>query len=252
MSIVPFPSTRVFRADLVASSGADLDLALRAAFDDAAKAKVSVLLLDGLETLLGIPPGDVGFVHKGAGYSLSGGRFGTAVGSGSPSSHDSGRIAFLTRANLSEKTFAAARSLRALLRRPPPRGRNLAVVATSSSPETLRALGVSDAFHAHISVPALSRVEAEKVLAASGAFGEDDGEKAAEFLSSSTPIKVLLRAVSIARALEKDEASLGFGNRSEGGDGARLGVDPTGEAWITALRRVNLTSDDQGVGGVFR
>ena len=81
------------------------------------------------------------------------------------------------------------------------------MVATTSSPETMRALGVADAFHTHVPVPALSRVEAEKVLAATGAFGEDDARKPPSF-SSSTPIKALLRAVSLAQALERDEDAL--------------------------------------------
>ena len=245
-SIVPFPSTRVFRSDVAAASGADLEHALRAAFDDAAKAKVSLLVVDGLDTLLGVPPGDVGFSPKG--YSLSGGSFG--------STYDSSSAPSTLHA---ERTASAVRALRALLRRPPPPGRRLAVVATTSSPETMRALGVADAFHTHIPVPALSRVEAEHVLAATGAFGEDDGEKAAEFLSASTPIKVLLRAVSLAQALERelrerDEDAArrvgvegGFFGSSDANakENTSFGLDPTGEAWTTALRRVNLTGADQ-------
>ena len=245
-SIVPFPSTRVFRSDVAAASGADLEHALRAAFDDAAKAKVSLLVVDGLDTLLGVPPGDVGFSPKG--YSLSGGSFG--------STYDSSSVPSTLHA---ERTASAVRALRALLRRPPPPGRRLAVVATTSSPETMRALGVADAFHTHIPVPALSRVEAEHVLAATGAFGEDDGEKAAEFLSASTPIKVLLRAVSLAQALERelrerDEDAArhvgvkgGFFGSSDANakENTSFGLDPTGEAWTTALRRVNLTGADQ-------
>jgi vesicle-fusing ATPase len=250
-SLVPFPSTRVFRSDVAAASGADLERALRAAFDDASKAKVSLLIVDGLDTLLGVPPGDVGFSPKG--YSLSGGSFG--------STYDSSSAPTTTHA---EHTASMVRSLRALLRRPPPAGRRLAVVATTSSPETMRALGVADAFHTHVPVPALSRVEAEKVLAATGAFGEDDGEKAAEFLSSSTPIKVLLRAVSLAQALERDEDALSraaaastrggfFGSSGLTEKRKSVGLDPTGEAWTTALRRVNLTgAEDDGLGGVFR
>lgn len=253
-SLVPFPSTRVFRSDVAAASGADLERALRAAFDDASKAKVSLLIVDGLDTLLGVPPGDVGFSPK-FGYSLSGGSFG--------STYDSSSAPTTTHA---EHTASMVRSLRALLRRPPPAGRRLAVVATTSSPETMRALGVADAFHTHVPVPALSRVEAEKVLAATGAFGEDDGEKAAEFLSSSTPIKVLLRAVSLAQALERDEDALSraasaastpggfFGTSGSFSEKRKsVGLDPTGEAWTTALRRVNLTgAEDDGLGGVFR
>ena len=54
-----FPNVQVFRADVAASSGGDVEHALRVAFDDAAKAKLSLIMLDGLETLLGIAPGDV-------------------------------------------------------------------------------------------------------------------------------------------------------------------------------------------------
>ena len=207
---------------------------------------MSLLVVDGLDTLLGVPPGDVGFSPKG--YSLSGGSFG--------STYDSSSVPSTLHA---ERTASAVRALRALLRRPPPPGRRLAVVATTSSPETMRALGVADAFHTHIPVPALSRVEAEHVLAATGAFGEDDGEKAAEFLSASTPIKVLLRAVSLAQALERelrerDEDAArhvgvkgGFFGSSDANakENTSFGLDPTGEAWTTALRRVNLTGADQ-------
>jgi hypothetical protein len=45
-SLVPFPSVRVFRADVAAASGADACLhSLRRAFDDAAKAKVRFFFL---------------------------------------------------------------------------------------------------------------------------------------------------------------------------------------------------------------
>ena len=123
----------MFRSDVAAASGADLERALRAAFDDASKAKVSLLIVDGLDTLLGVPPGDVGFSPK-FGYSLSGGSFG--------STYDSSSAPTTTHA---EHTASMVRSLRALLRRPPPAGRRLAVVATTSSPETMRALGVAEA-----------------------------------------------------------------------------------------------------------
>ena len=108
-SLVPFPSTRVFRSDVAAASGADLERALRAAFDDASKAKVSLLIVDGLDTLLGVPPGDVGFSPKG--YSLSGGSFGSTYDSSS--------------APTDERTPSTpprwcVRCAAALLRRPPP------------------------------------------------------------------------------------------------------------------------------------
>ena len=54
-----FPHVKVFRADVVAASGGDVEHALRTAFDDAAKASLSLLIVDGLEVLLGVAPGDV-------------------------------------------------------------------------------------------------------------------------------------------------------------------------------------------------
>ena len=52
------PHVRVFRADAVAASGGDVEHALRTAFDDAVKSNLSLLVVDGLETLLGVAPGD--------------------------------------------------------------------------------------------------------------------------------------------------------------------------------------------------
>jgi hypothetical protein len=76
-------------------------------------------------------------------------------------------------------------------------------------------------------------------------------------LSPSTPIKVLLRAVALARRLEKDVSYSELETTKGGffGTGGRVsstvGIHPTGIAWQTALRRVNLTPDDRGSGGVF-
>lgn len=184
-----FPHVQVFRADVAASSGGDVEHALRVAFDDAAKAKLSLLVLDGLETLLGIPPGDV--------------------------------------APPPPEASTRATHLLALLARAPPPGRRLAVVATTSSPEAIKALGLDTVFHADVRVPALTRVEAENVLAATGAFGDDDGEKAAEYLTNATPMKPLLRAVQIAKALTPREER-------------EWGLNPVGNAWTTALKRVGL------------
>ena len=91
------------------------------AFDDAVKSNLSLLVVDGLETLLGVAPGDA------------------------------------APAGESRTASETARALLALLREPPPPGRRLAVVATTSSPRALDALGLSSAFHASVEVPALSR-----------------------------------------------------------------------------------------------
>ena len=101
------------------------------------------------------------------------------------------------------------------------------MVATTSSPEAIKALGLDTRCSTRTLRAALTRVESENVLAATGAFGEDDGEKAAEFLTNATPMKSLLRAVQIAKALTPKEER-------------KWGLDPVGDAWTTALKRVGL------------
>ena len=206
-----FPHVRVFRADVAAASGGDVEHQLRAAFDDAVKSKVSLLVVDGVETLLGVAPGDA----APAGDSR------TASG--------------------------AARALLALLRRPPPPGRRLAVVATTSSPKALHALGLASAFHAQVEVPALSQIEAVNVLRASGAFAGskprdvvadasmDPAAKAASLVSdgiwrNGVGVRTVLRAVNLAWALD-----VGSNPGAKG-----RGLDPEGESWRTALARVGL------------
>ena len=223
-----FPHVRVFRADVAAASGGDVEHALRTAFDDAVKSNLSLLVVDGLETLLGVAPGDA------------------------------------APAGESRTASETARALLALLRRPPPPGRRLAVVATTSSPRALDALGLSSAFHASVEVPALSPVEVVNVLRACGAFaGSSSGDvvanprggglighdavldpaaRAAAFVRFSSDksyengggvgVRTILRAVNLAWALAD--------GGGEGAGGKRRGLDPDGDAWRTALARVGL------------
>ena len=223
-----FPHVRVFRADVAAASGGDVEHALRTAFDDAVKSNLSLLVVDGLETLLGVAPGDA------------------------------------APAGESRTASETARALLALLRRPPPPGRRLAVVATTSSPRALDALGLSSAFHASVEVPALSPVEVVNVLRACGAFaGSSSGDvvanprggglighdavldpaaRAAAFVRFSSDksyengggvgVRTILRAVNLAWALAD--------GGGEGAGGKRRVLDPDGDAWRTALARVGL------------
>ena len=219
-----FPHVRVFRADAVAASGGDVEHALRTAFDDAVKSNLSLLVVDGLETLLGVAPGDA------------------------------------APAGESRTAPETARALLALLRRPPPPGRRLAVVATTSSPRALDALGLSSAFHASVEVPALSPVEVVNVLRACGAFeGSSPGDvvanprggglvghdavldpaaRAAALVvgeangANGVGVRTILRAVNLARALADGGGETTLGK-------AR-GLDPDGDAWRTALARVGL------------
>ena len=57
----------------------------------------------------------------------------------------------------------AAKTLLSLLQRPPPPGRKLCVVATTSSPRACAALGVSAAFHARVGIPSLTHAEVVEV-----------------------------------------------------------------------------------------
>ena len=128
------------------------------------------------------------------------------------------------------------------------------MVATTSSPRALDALGLSSAFHASVEVPALSPVEVVNVLRACGAFaGSSSGDvggglighdavldpaaRAAALVGEGSSgggvgVRTILRAVNLARALE-----------TAGGDvaeGKRRRLDPDGDAWRTALARVGL------------
>jgi len=138
------------------------------------------------------------------------------------------------------------------------------VVATTSSPRALDALGLSSAFHASVEVPALSPVEVVNVLRACGAFaGSSSGDvvadprggglighdavldpaaRAAAFVRFSSDksyengggvgVRTILRAVNLAWALAD--------GGGEGAGGKRRGLDPDGDAWRTALARVGL------------
>ena len=209
-----FPHVRVFRADVAAASGGDVEHALRTAFDDAVKSNLSLLVVDGLETLLGVAPGDA------------------------------------APAGESRTASETARALLALLRRPPPPGRRLAVVATTSSPRALDALGLTSAFHASVEVPALSPVEVVNVLRACGAFaGSSPGDvggglighdavldpaaRAAALVGEGSSgggvgVRTILRAVNLARALE---TAAGTPRRVRGGGWIRTATRG-GPRWL--------------------
>ena len=226
-----FPHVKVFRAELAVANGPDAALhALRVAFDDAAKAPLSLLVIDSLEILLGIAVGEGGDARDAAG---GGGAKKTSSGT-TPCAPPHAEL---------------LQTLHALLRRPPPPGRKLAVLATTSSIDAMRRVGVSGAFHAAVEVPPLSRDEAARVLATEGAFGAGDHDAAvvaAEMIEISASggngddattgvaIKRLLRAAQLARALTS----------ASGGNGGDVVVDPRGGPWLTALERGGVLRSD--------
>ncbi len=180
-----YPYVKVVKPDTViasapAGSGTIDDIltsALKASFDDALKSTLSCLVVDAVETLVGVPPGDFG---------------GDDVDVAHP------------------KAFA---TLTALLQRKPPPGRHLLVILTSSSPETLKRLGLGagGVVDASVRVPELTPAQAADVLHTTGAFKDaHSASRAVDALAwTSVPIKPLLSTARLARATSSNVDALG-------------------------------------------
>ncbi|KAI8065418.1 P-loop containing nucleoside triphosphate hydrolase protein [Gongronella butleri] len=100
---------------------------------------------------------------------------------------------------------AILQALLVLLKRPPPKDRRLLVIATSSERDTLRQMGLIDAFAAEKEVPAITRLEVmDIVLKRLEVFTEDERRAALGRLvvaqgHLSIGIKKLLMAIEMAR-----------------------------------------------------
>ena len=134
-----FPNVQVFRADVAASSGGDVEHALRVAFDDAAKAKLSLIM-------------------RTDSRRSSGSRRGTS------------RRPSRRRARLARRTCWR------IAQRSAP-GSKTRGGGDDVSPEAIKALGLDTVFHADVRVLALTRVESENVLAATRPVVSGDGEE---------------------------------------------------------------------------
>ncbi|MCL7052018.1 hypothetical protein MKW94_030433 [Papaver nudicaule] len=85
-----------------------------------------------------------------------------------------------------------------LLKRLPPKGKNMLVIGTTSEVDFLESLGICSAFAVTYHVPILRNEDAKKVLEQLKVFAEDDIEAAAEALNNDMPIKKLYMLIEMA------------------------------------------------------
>ncbi|KAF5949730.1 hypothetical protein HYC85_011723 [Camellia sinensis] len=90
-----------------------------------------------------------------------------------------------------------SQTLMVLLKRLPPKGKNVLVIGTTSEVSFLDSVGICDAFSVTYHVPTLKTEDARKVLQQLNVFSEDDTDAAAESLNDM-PIKKLYMVVEMA------------------------------------------------------
>ncbi|KAL6999511.1 vesicle-fusing ATPase [Sarracenia purpurea var. burkii] len=90
-----------------------------------------------------------------------------------------------------------SQTLMVLLKRLPPKGKNVLVIGTTSEVSFLDSVGICDAFSVTYHVPTLKTEDAGKVLRRLNVFSEDDVDTAAEALNDM-PIKKLYMVVEMA------------------------------------------------------
>ncbi|KAL4554011.1 hypothetical protein LXL04_039870 [Taraxacum kok-saghyz] len=90
-----------------------------------------------------------------------------------------------------------SQTLMVLLKRLPPKGKNMLVIGTTSEVTFLESVGICDAFSVTYHVPTLKTEDAKKVLQQLKVFSEDDVDSAAEALNDM-PIKRLYMVVEMA------------------------------------------------------
>ncbi|KAK1290116.1 Vesicle-fusing ATPase [Acorus calamus] len=99
-----------------------------------------------------------------------------------------------------------SQTLLVLLKRLPPKGKNLLVIGTTSAVVVLDSLGFHDAFAVKYHVPRLRTEDAKKVLKALNVFADDHIDAAAEALNN-VPIKKLYMLVEMAAQGERGGSS---------------------------------------------
>nr|XP_043621316.1 vesicle-fusing ATPase [Erigeron canadensis] len=90
-----------------------------------------------------------------------------------------------------------SQTLMVLLKRLPPKGKNMLVIGTTSEVSFLESVGVCDAFSVTYHVPTLKTEDAKQVLQQLKVFSDDDVDAAAEALNDM-PIKRLYMVVEMA------------------------------------------------------
>lgn len=90
-----------------------------------------------------------------------------------------------------------SQTLMVLLKRFPPKGKNILVIGTTSEVDFLDSLGISNAFSVTYHVPTLKAADARKVLEQLNVFAEEDVDSAAAALEDM-PIKKLYMLIEMA------------------------------------------------------
>ncbi|XP_071907411.1 vesicle-fusing ATPase [Coffea arabica] len=90
-----------------------------------------------------------------------------------------------------------SQTLLVLLKRLPPKGKNVLVIGTTSEVNFLKMIGIRDAFSVTYHIPTLGTEDARKVLQQLKVFSDDDVDSAAEALNDM-PIKMLYMVVEMA------------------------------------------------------
>ncbi|KAL3503215.1 hypothetical protein ACH5RR_037664 [Cinchona calisaya] len=90
-----------------------------------------------------------------------------------------------------------SQTLLVLLKRLPPKGKNVLVIGTTSEVNFLKMIGIRDAFSVTFHIPTLGTEDARQVLQQLRVFSHDDVDSAAEALNDM-PIKMLYMVVEMA------------------------------------------------------
>uniref|UniRef100_A0A7N0T661 Vesicle-fusing ATPase n=1 Tax=Kalanchoe fedtschenkoi TaxID=63787 RepID=A0A7N0T661_KALFE len=99
-----------------------------------------------------------------------------------------------------------SQTLMVLLKRLPPKGKNMLVIGTTSEAGFLESVGIRDAFSVSYHVPTLKTEDARKVLEQLNVFAEEDVDAAAEALNDM-PIKKLYMLIEMAAQGEQGGAA---------------------------------------------
>ena len=214
-----FPHVRVFRADVAAASGGDVEHALRTAFHDAVKSNLSLLVVDGWRRSSGSPRGTR--LPRGVAD-------GVRDGEGAPR--------------------AAAQAATA---RKAARGGRHDVLA-----ESARRVGAVVGVSRGVEVPALSPVEVVNVLRACGAFaGSSPGDVGGGLIGHDAVLDPAARAAARWRGVRRGgcRRSNDFARREPGRALGTAAGTPRGvEAGVgSGRRRVEDRAGSRGAAGMM-
>jgi len=96
----------------------------------------------------------------------------------------------------------ALQTLLVMCRKPPPNGRRMLIIGTTSNASILEQMGLSEVFQSTQKVPMLSREEVVTVLVQSGSVGESEAEKCATVLpQDGIGIRTITMLLEMAKQL---------------------------------------------------